>query len=110
MKTSYATHITFALYYHILDGRLSCVKNLRPYIRIKLGNLPLAPLTCMLLALNGFSKLKPDGSMDHLKAHLVEKGYHQVNGVDYTESFSPVIKPGIIRLIITIAPVQIWSI
>ena len=30
------------------------------------------------------TKLKPDGSLDHLKAHLVAKGYHQIDGLDYT--------------------------
>jgi len=56
------------------------------------------------------SKLKPNGPLDWLKAHLVAKGYHQVNGVDYTETFSLVIKPGAIRLIITIALVKNWPI
>ncbi|WKA13118.1 hypothetical protein VitviT2T_030450 [Vitis vinifera] len=55
-------------------------------------------------------KLKPDGSLDHLKACVVAKGYHQVDGLDYTETFSPVIKLGTIRMVITIALVKKWPI
>jgi hypothetical protein len=53
-------------------------------------------------------KLKPNGSLDHLKAQVVAKGYHQVDGLDYTETFSPVIKLGTIRMVITIALVKKW--
>ena len=55
-------------------------------------------------------KLKPDGSLDRLKACVVAKGYHQVDGLDYIETFSPVIKPGTIRMVITIALVKKWPI
>ena len=51
-------------------------------------------------------KLKLDGSLDHLKARVVAKGYHQVDGLDYTKTFSPVIKLGTIRMVITIALVK----
>jgi len=53
-------------------------------------------------------KLNPDSSLDCLKARVVAKGYHQVDGVDYTETFSPVIEPGTIRMVITIALVKKW--
>ena len=48
-------------------------------------------------------KLKPDGSLDHLKGRVVAKVYHQVDGLDYVETFPPVFKPGTIRMVITIA-------
>ena len=51
-------------------------------------------------------KLKPDGTLDRLKAHVVAKGYHQMDDIDYTDTFSPVIKPGIIHLILSLALVM----
>ena len=33
------------------------------------------------------TKLKADGTLDRLKAKLVAKGYHQVDDIDYIETF-----------------------
>ena len=37
-------------------------------------------------------KLNPNGSLAHLKAHLVAKGYSQVYGMNYQDTFSSVAK------------------
>uniref|UniRef100_A0A6N2KS64 Integrase catalytic domain-containing protein n=1 Tax=Salix viminalis TaxID=40686 RepID=A0A6N2KS64_SALVM len=55
-------------------------------------------------------KRKPDGSIDRYKARLVAKGFHQRPGLDYTETFSPVIKPTTIRIVICLALQQNWFI
>ena len=44
-------------------------------------------------------KVNPDSSVAWLKARLIAKGYAQIYGVDYSETFSPVAKLSSIRLL-----------
>ncbi|GAU29238.1 hypothetical protein TSUD_362280 [Trifolium subterraneum] len=55
-------------------------------------------------------KENPDGSVNKYKARLVAKGFHQTPGFDFNETFSPVIKPVTIRLILTLAVTYKWPV
>ena len=53
-------------------------------------------------------KRNSDGSISRYKARLVAKGFHQQYGVDFDETFSPVIKPPTVRIILSLAVQFNW--
>ena len=55
-------------------------------------------------------KYKTDGSVDRYKARLVAKGFRQQLGLDYSETFSPVIKLTTVRAVCGLAISRGWSI
>ena len=55
-------------------------------------------------------KFKSDGSLDRYKARWVLRGFTQRPGIDYDETFSPVVKPATIRMVLTLALSRYWPI
>jgi hypothetical protein len=70
---------------------------------------PLAPtwsLACGFFC----HKLKGDGTLDQYKARWVLWGFTQRLEVDYDETFSPVVKPAIVRTVLFLALPRDWAV
>ncbi|KAL4282375.1 hypothetical protein GQ457_03G013570 [Hibiscus cannabinus] len=56
------------------------------------------------------AKFNPDGTIFKHKARLVVKGYAQIGGVDYGDTFAPVARLDTIKLLIAIAGQLGWNV
>jgi hypothetical protein len=56
------------------------------------------------------TKYASDGSVERHKARLVSKGFSQVEGIDYNETFAPVAKMNSICLVLALAASHKWEV
>nr|CAN78660.1 hypothetical protein VITISV_044392 [Vitis vinifera] len=56
------------------------------------------------------TKLNSDGSINKHKARMVVKGYAQMFGVDFSETFAPIARLDTIRMLLALAAQKGWNI
>ena len=80
---------------------------------VRNGTWELVPSTSMqnLVGCKWVFRIKrlPDGSINKYKSRLVYKVFHQRPGVDYHDTFSLVVKPTTIRLVLSLAISKDWQ-
>ena len=54
-------------------------------------------------------KLNSDGTLERYKAKLVTKRFTQRKGVDYDETFSPIVRMETIRMIVALSALYGWA-
>ena len=91
---------------------LDAMKNeFQALIENKTWNLVPRPLNRPVIGCKWIYKVKPSADKTHkYKARLVAQGFLQEGGIDYHQTFSPVIKVTTIRILLALAVSQSWHI
>ena len=85
----------------------ACLQELEVLRRCNVYELVQHPRGCKVIKNRWVFYVKTDG---HKKAHLVAKGSSQVEGLDYDQVFSPVVRFETVHLILAMAALGNWTI
>jgi hypothetical protein len=55
-------------------------------------------------------KFHADGSLERYKARWVLRGFTQRPGIDFAETFSPIVKPAIVRTVLSLVLSRQWPV
>jgi len=56
------------------------------------------------------NKLNPDGTLERRKARWVVRGFSQRPGLDFHQTFSPVVRPATIRTVLHLTTTRRWPV
>ena len=99
--SSYAQALTDPLWQTTMKAEIDALQANHTLVmtKIPLGKVPIGCKWVYKI------KLKVDGFVERYKARLVAKGFTQAEGIDYYETFSPVVKFVTIRSLLALATV-----
>ena len=102
--TSYAEALPDPLWQAAMKTELDAFQANQTWVMTKLppGKMPIGCKWVFKI------KLKANGSIERYKARLVAKGFTQTEGVDYYDTFSPVVKFVTVRTLLAMAAVYGW--
>ncbi|KAL7281613.1 hypothetical protein ACG7TL_004930 [Trametes sanguinea] len=89
------------------EWKAACQDELEALRRRKVFELVDCPKGCKVIKNRWVFHVKSDGRK---KARLVAKGFSQVEGIDYDQIFSPVVRFETVRLILALAALENWYI
>lgn len=55
-------------------------------------------------------KYNTDGSIAKYKVRLVATGFQQIEGMNYFETYGPVVKPATVRVVLSLVVMNVWQI
>lgn len=56
------------------------------------------------------TKLNVDGTLDRLKVRIVAQGFDQEEGIDYLETYSPIVRSATLGAVLHTSTIMNWNI